>query len=137
MLRAPRGFLDRGGDAGGDLGQVISNSRKWVSSSPPCLAIRHEREALRCRHGSLYRWGETGGGGATMSTVSTSRPEGSIRDPLPRLRKQLAEEYRDQPGDRIDEAAKHALDRFGGAKVREFVPILAWRHARQHLRSAS
>ena len=72
-----------------------------------------------------------------MSTVSTSRPEGSIRDPLPRLRKQLAEEYRDQPGDRIDEAAKHALDRFGGAKVREYVPILAWRHARQHLRSAS
>ena len=72
-----------------------------------------------------------------MSTVSTSRPEATTRDPLPRLRKQLAEEYRDQPGDRIDEAAKHALDRFGGAKVREFVPILAWRHARRHLRSAS
>ena len=72
-----------------------------------------------------------------MSTVATSRPEASTRDPLPRLRKQLAEEYRDQPGDRIDEAAKHALDRFGGAKVREFVPILAWRHARRHLRSAS
>jgi hypothetical protein len=71
-----------------------------------------------------------------MSTVSTSGPE-SIKDPLQRLREQLAEEYRDQPGDRIDEAAKHALDRFGGAKVREFVPILAWRHARQHLRSAS
>ena len=51
--------------------------------------------------------------------------------------RQLADEYRDQPGDRIDEAAKHALDRFGGAKVKEFVPILAWRHARQHLRHAS
>lgn len=72
-----------------------------------------------------------------MSTESTSRAEATTRDPLPRLRKRLAEEYRDQPGDRIDEAAKHALDRFGGAKVREFVPILAWRHARQHLRSAS
>jgi hypothetical protein len=72
-----------------------------------------------------------------LSTVGTSRSEASTRDPLPRLRKQLADEYRDQPGDRIDEAAKHALDRFGGAKVRDFVPILAWRHARQHLRRAS
>jgi hypothetical protein len=38
---------------------------------------------------------------------------------------------------RIDEAAKHAFERLGGAKVREFVPILAWRHAREHLRRAS
>ena len=72
-----------------------------------------------------------------MSTTGKSTLEASTRDPLQRLRKQLEEEYRDQPGDRIDEAAKHALDRFGGAKVREFVPILAWRHARQHLRNAS
>ena len=72
-----------------------------------------------------------------MSSTGTRRPEASSRDPFPRLRKQLAEEYRNQPGDRIDEAAKYALDRIGGAKVREFVPILAWRHARQHLRSAS
>jgi len=72
-----------------------------------------------------------------MSSTNKSRLEASTRDPLKRLRKQLAEEYRDQPGDRIDEAAKHALDRFGGARVREFVPIFAWRHARQHLRRAS
>jgi hypothetical protein len=52
--------------------------------------------------------------------------EQAIRDPLPGLRKQLAKEYRDQPDDRIDEAAKHAVERLGGAKVREFVPILAW-----------
>jgi hypothetical protein len=63
--------------------------------------------------------------------------EQAIRDPLPGLRKQLAEEYRDQPDDRIDEAAKHAVERLGGAKVREFVSILAWRHAREHLRRAS
>jgi hypothetical protein len=63
--------------------------------------------------------------------------EQAIRDPLLGLRKQLAEEYRDQPDDRMDEAAKHAVERLGGAKVREFVPILAWRHAREHLRRAS
>jgi hypothetical protein len=72
-----------------------------------------------------------------MSSTSEGTVESSTRDPLQRLRKQLAEEYRDQPGDRIDEAAKHALDRLGGARVKEFVPIFAWRHARQHLRRAS
>jgi hypothetical protein len=72
-----------------------------------------------------------------MSSMSKSTLEASPRDPLQRLREQLAQEYRDQPGDRIDEAAKHALDRLGGARVREFVPIFAWRHARQHLRRAS
>jgi hypothetical protein len=72
-----------------------------------------------------------------MSSTGKSTLEASTRDPFQRLRKQLADEYRDQPDDRIDETAKHALERFGGAKVREFVPILAWRHARQHLRHAS
>jgi hypothetical protein len=72
-----------------------------------------------------------------MSSMSKTTLEASTRDPLQRLRKQLAQEYRDQPGDRIDEAAKHALDRLGDARVREFVPIFAWRHARQHLRGAS
>jgi hypothetical protein len=56
---------------------------------------------------------------------------------MPRLRKQLSEEYGDQPDDRIDEAAKHALERLGAARIREFVPIFAWRHAREHLRHAS
>jgi hypothetical protein len=72
-----------------------------------------------------------------MSSMSKGTLEATTRDPLQRLRDQLAEEYRDQPGDRIDEAAKHALDRLVGARVREFVPIFAWRHARQHLRGAS
>jgi hypothetical protein len=72
-----------------------------------------------------------------MSSTSKRTLEASTRDPLQRLRKQLADEYRDQPDDRIDEAAKHALNRLGDARVREFVPIFAWRHARQHLRSAS
>lgn len=63
--------------------------------------------------------------------------EEAIKDPLPRLKKELSEEYEDQPEERIEEAAKHALDRLGDARVREFVPIFAWRHARMHLRRAS
>jgi hypothetical protein len=59
------------------------------------------------------------------------------RDPLPGLKKQLSEEYEDQPEGRIDEAAKHALDRLADARVRGFVEIFAWRHAREHLRRAS
>jgi len=63
--------------------------------------------------------------------------EEAIRDPLPRLKKQLAEEYEDQPEDKIDEVARHALDDLAGARVREFVPIFAWRHAREELRRAA
>jgi hypothetical protein len=59
------------------------------------------------------------------------------RDPLRGLKKQLSEEYEDQPEDRIDEAAKHGLDRLADARVRGFVGIFAWRHAREHLRRAS
>jgi len=40
--------------------------------------------------------------------------EEAIRDPLPRLKKQLAEEYEDQPEDKIDEVARHALDDLAG-----------------------
>jgi len=63
--------------------------------------------------------------------------EESIRDPLPRLKEQLIEEFEGQREDLIDQAAKHSLERYKSAKVREFVPIFAWRHARRHLRGAS
>lgn len=53
------------------------------------------------------------------------------------LTKHLSEEYEDQPEDRINEVAKHALDRFADARIRDFVGVFAWRHARQHLRHAS
>jgi|GEM_PF-1803643 len=62
--------------------------------------------------------------------------EDADRDPLPGPKKQLSEEYEDQPEDRI-EAAKHSLDRLADARVRGFVGIFAWRHAREHLRRAS
>jgi hypothetical protein len=61
-----------------------------------------------------------------------------IQDPLPGLREQLASEYADAvPPDRIEQVARQALDEFEGAKVREFVPVFAWRRAREVLRQAS
>jgi hypothetical protein len=63
--------------------------------------------------------------------------EGTGRDSLLGLKKQLLEEYGDQTEDRIDQAARHGLDRLADVRVRGFVGIFAWRHAREHLRRAS
>jgi len=60
-----------------------------------------------------------------------------LKDPLPGLKKQLRSEYGQLPDERIDQVAKHSLDKYAAAKVREFVPVLAWRHARRHLQRAS
>ena len=59
------------------------------------------------------------------------------KDPLVVLRQHLSEEYEDQPEDTINEVAKHALDRFADARIRDFVGVFAWRHASKHLRQAS
>ena len=61
-----------------------------------------------------------------MAQERISPLEESIRDPFPRLREQLIEEFEGQREDLIDQAAKHSLERYKGAKVREFVPIFAW-----------
>ena len=60
-----------------------------------------------------------------------------IKNPFPGLKKQLEEEYRGLPESKIDEVARQALGEFEGVRVREFVPILAWRRARKQLRKAS
>ena len=60
-----------------------------------------------------------------------------IKDPLPGLKKQLMSEYDELSEERIDQVAEHALHKYTEAKVREFVPVLAWRHARSHLQRAS
>ena len=72
-----------------------------------------------------------------MAQERISPLEESIKEPLPRLKKELTEEFEGRPEVLIDQAAKHSLDRYKSAKVREFVPIFAWRHARAHLRGAS
>jgi hypothetical protein len=72
-----------------------------------------------------------------MKPERRSPLEEALKDPLPGVRKQLKQEYEQLPEQQIDKAARHGLERLSGARVREFVPILAWRHAREHLRKAS
>jgi hypothetical protein len=64
--------------------------------------------------------------------------EETIHDPLPRLREQLAGEYEGMvPPETIDQVAERALEEFEGARIRDFVPVFAWRRARELLRRAS
>ncbi len=59
----------------------------------------------------------------------------ATRNPLPGLCRQLEGEFGDVLSkERIDDAAELALDELGGARIREFVPVFAWRHARARLR---
>jgi hypothetical protein len=56
-------------------------------------------------------------------------------DPLPGLRKQLEEEYGDRvPPETIEIVARQSLGAYQSARVREFVPVFAWRLARRRLR---
>jgi hypothetical protein len=75
--------------------------------------------------------------GKILSPGRMNALEGTGRDSLLGLKKQLSEEYGDQTEDRIDQAARHGLDRLADVRVRGFVGIFAWRHAREHLRRAS
>jgi hypothetical protein len=72
-----------------------------------------------------------------MSPERWSPLEEALKSPLPRLKRQLEEEYEEVPEEKIDESAKQALYEFAQARVREFVPIMAWRRARERLRQAS
>lgn len=63
--------------------------------------------------------------------------EEALKTPLPGLTKQLKEEYEGVAEDKIEEVAQEALDELAEARVREFVPIMAWRRARVRLRQAS
>jgi hypothetical protein len=59
----------------------------------------------------------------------------TVRDPLPGLREQLASEYGGTvPRERIDRVAQQALEELDGVRIREFVPVFAWRRARERLR---
>ena len=60
-----------------------------------------------------------------------------IREPLRGLVEQLMDAHSDLPDEQITEVAKHSLDRFAKARIRYFVPVLAWRHAQRHLRRAA
>lgn len=61
-----------------------------------------------------------------------------IRDPLPGLRKRLEHECGDvASSEAIARSAEDALTELEGARIREFVPLFAWRRARARLRRAS
>lgn len=64
--------------------------------------------------------------------------ERSVRDPLPKLRDQLADEFgQGLPVNVIDAVAQEEFHRFDEVKVREFVPVFAWRRARMRLRNVA
>jgi hypothetical protein len=70
-----------------------------------------------------------------MSTDTTPF-EGGTADPLSRLRDRLIVEYADEiPPKTIERAAAQALHELSDARVREFVPVFAWRRACARLRS--
>ena len=55
-------------------------------------------------------------------------------DPLPGLRKQLAEEYGARvPAETIDLVARQVLGELRDARIHDYVPVLAWRRARVRL----
>jgi hypothetical protein len=59
-----------------------------------------------------------------------------IGDPLRGLVEQLKDAHGDLPDEQIKDVAEHSLDRFAKARIRNFVPVLAWRHAQRHLQRA-
>src|SRR5262245_30049650 len=71
-------------------------------------------------------------GGVDVGSTRRDPATEVIADPLPGLKKRLEHEYEELPEEQVEQVAKLAR-----VRVREFVPILAWRHAREHLRKAS
>jgi len=63
--------------------------------------------------------------GAIMHSYHTTE------DPLARVRGQLEAEYGETvPRERIDRAAQEAVAALSDARIRDFIPLLAWRQAR-------
>lgn len=62
--------------------------------------------------------------------------ERAVLDALPALRDHLLREYGSVvPVRTIEQVAKQALEGFNNVRIREFVPVLAWRRARLRLRA--
>jgi hypothetical protein len=73
--------------------------------------------------------GTTGGPGR-------NGPRGA--DPLPGIRKQLAEEFgASVPLETIERIARQSLGELQDARIKEFVAVFAWRRARGRLGRAS
>ena len=59
---------------------------------------------------------------------------GSV-DPLIRIEDDLAREFTDVDRRTLRTVASEALARYQDARIRDFTPVLAWRDARERLRS--
>ena len=66
----------------------------------------------------------------------TPKEKPFIGDPLRGLVEQLKDAHGDLPDEQLRDVAKHSLDRFAKARIRNFVPVLAYRHAQRHLQRA-
>jgi hypothetical protein len=60
-----------------------------------------------------------------MNRTVVNPKQEPIRDTLPGLKNQLEKEYEHLPDERIDQVAKHSVERLSGARVSEFVSVLA------------
>ena len=70
-----------------------------------------------------------------MSPRRTMEQDAAVRDPLPGLEDQLGLEFGEELSKgRLHEVAEQALHLYDEARVREFVPVFAWRTARRAIR---
>jgi hypothetical protein len=70
-------------------------------------------------------------------TLQDHRKKPLVGGPLRGLVEQLKHAHGDLPDEHIRNVAKHSFDRLAKARIRNFVPVLAWRHAQRHLRRAA
>jgi hypothetical protein len=66
-------------------------------------------------------------------TLRDHKEKSLIREPLRGLVEQLKDAHGDLPDEQIRDVAKNSLDRFAKARTRNFVPVLAWRHAQRNV----
>jgi hypothetical protein len=66
--------------------------------------------------------------------VPDPSPTKKATDPLRRIESDLAREFPQVDRGTVTAVATSALDRYKGAKIKDFTPILAWRDAREGLR---
>ena len=58
-------------------------------------------------------------------TLPDPKEKPFIGDPLRGLVEQLKDAHGDLPDEQLRDVAKHSLDRFAKARIRNFVPVLA------------
>ena len=70
-------------------------------------------------------------------TLPDPKQEALLKDPTTRLVEELKDAHPDLPDEQISRLVKDSLERFAKARIREFVPVLASRHAKRHIASGA